>query len=172
MCSAPTTSARGGSETHAFGTRAYVRTQARVRACERASRHTRVERGPRGREHSRLGSSTWLARERAVLGSGAPRPEAEGESERDRKRERERVREKIRSFVRVVSAQEDKKVEEEGIDYPFFSLSPPRSLFVLARWATPPKEGQRSILGPTRVVTSPYAAAEYEVTHARSSTIR
>lgn len=72
----------------------YARRREYARVSERAA-------GTRGwyevREEGnggRLGSSTWLARERAVLGSGAPRPEAEGESERERetrKRKRERV---------------------------------------------------------------------------------
>jgi len=104
VCSAPTTSARDGSETYACSTRAYVLTQARVRACERAScRHTRVERSSRGRERGRLGSSTWLARERAVLGSGVSQPETEGERAREtgRGNARKNIRENsfVRSFV-------------------------------------------------------------------------
>lgn len=108
------------------------------------------------------------------------------ESERRDRRPRERARETgrgnergyaregsfVRTFVCIASAQENRKTEKEGVDCLSFSLSPPRSLFALARWATLSKEGQRSILELTRVVTSPYAAAEYEVIHARSSTIR
>lgn len=107
------------------------------------------------------------------------------DSERRDRRPRERARETGRgykrgykregSFVRSFALRRLRKTgrpEEEGVDCLSFSLSPPRSLFALARWATPSKEGQRSILGPTRVVTSSYATAEYEVTHARSSTIR
>lgn len=105
------------------------------------------------------------------------------DTERRDRRPRERARETgrgrgrgrgfVRSFVCIASAREKQEVGRRGSRVCLsFSLSPPRSLFALARWATPSKEGQRSILEPTRVVTSPYAAAEYEVIHARSSTIR
>jgi len=128
--------------------------------------NTRVEREKE--EESGLSSSTWLARERAVL--GAPQSEAEGESERDREKG---TRERETRGDPSASARKKQEDGGRGSRSPFsFSLSPPRSLFNPARWATPPKEGQRSILGPRRVVTSSYATTEYEVTHARSSTIR
>lgn len=165
MCAVRRRRAHATEAGHTRVVRAHAGASARVRASERAA-GTRGWNARSARKGNAAGSSTWLARERAVLGSGAPRPR---ERPRERAREREE-RERIRSFIRVVSTRQDRKVAEEGIDWPLFlSLSPsisirPRSMGYAAE--------RRSKIDSTRVVTSPYAAAEYEVTHARSSTIR
>lgn len=136
---------QGAHATKAGHTRVVrAHTYSRRRECAQASeravvaprRHTRVEREVReeGNAAAAAGSVRrlgWLAKGR-FLDPDRERDAATGGRGRERERPEEGTGEDsfVRSFIRVVSAaQRDRKVEEEGIDCLFFSLSPPLDLY-------------------------------------------